>query len=253
MALRIGVLSDIHLELLGKYPFVLPDSDVLVLAGDIFNDIASSKDVNEFYRKIDEQSYRAIIQVNGNHEFWFMKNKTFMDAFKEKQNNPVEVTVVDDVAFVSLTLWPGLRAYSSIYTTNDVYNIPGFSPEIMFQWHDCEQKELLRIADMMVDAKREGSIRAWVVVSHYSPTSFTKRAEYSHHRFIQSEPMFYVPMDKFIEEYNPDAWIFGHTHSSFDGLYPTGTRLVSNPLGYPKNTPIGHENIDFIPKFCFEV
>jgi hypothetical protein len=54
-------------------------------------------------------------------------------------------------------------------------------------------------------------------------------------------------MDSFISAFQPDLWIHGHVHDSFD--YQIGrTRIVCNPRGYE-----AHANPNFLPALLCRV
>ena len=57
---------------------------------------------------------------------------------------------------------------------------------------------------------------------------------------------FVSDLSEVIERREPDLWVHGHVHDSFD--YQVGrTRVVSNPKGYE------HENPSFVPGLVVEV
>jgi Icc-related predicted phosphoesterase len=67
-----------------------------------------------------------------------------------------------------------------------------------------------------------------VVVTHHLPSSKSIAPQY---KGDPLNPCFASDLDSIFETYQPEAWIHGHTHSSFD--YTSGkTRVVCNPRGY---------------------
>ena len=69
-----------------------------------------------------------------------------------------------------------------------------------------------------------------VVITHFPPSY-----DACHPRFQGSElsAYFNAVADDLIRIYQPDAWLYGHTHARVD-IEVHGVPLYSNPLGYPE-------------------
>src|SRR5262249_38300974 len=86
-----------------------------------------------------------------------------------------------------------------------------------------------------------------VVVTHFAPSRLS-----IHPRFAGSpiNPCFASDLAPRIERWQPQFWLHGHTHDSFD--YRIGrTRVVCNPRGYAPNGVI--ENARFDPHLVLDV
>lgn len=86
-----------------------------------------------------------------------------------------------------------------------------------------------------------------VVVTHFAPTPRSIAA-----RFEDSSinAAFVSDLTEKILRWQPDLWLHGHTHDSFD--YRVGrTRIVCNARGYAKDGQV--ENTQFDPEFTIEI
>ena len=69
-----------------------------------------------------------------------------------------------------------------------------------------------------------------VVVTHHAPHPMSIAPKY---RGDPITPAFVSDLSAVIERHQPNLWIHGHTHASFDYVVPgTKTRVVCNPRGY---------------------
>jgi Icc-related predicted phosphoesterase len=84
-----------------------------------------------------------------------------------------------------------------------------------------------------------------VVITHHLPHPLCVDQAYRTHPL---NPAYMTNLDMYIEEYDIDVWVHGHTHSNVD-VEVHGTRIICNPRGYyPKDL-----NGGFDEQFHFEV
>ncbi len=69
-----------------------------------------------------------------------------------------------------------------------------------------------------------------VVITHHGPFPGAISKNFLHSAL---NPAFVVDMSDLMLEYEPDLWIYGHTHGQFMDTHVGKTRVVSNPRGYP--------------------
>jgi Icc-related predicted phosphoesterase len=87
-----------------------------------------------------------------------------------------------------------------------------------------------------------------VVVSHHAPSPRSVAPRYGADLVSAA---FASDLESLIEHYEPDLWIHGHTHDSFD--YQLGrTRVVCNPRGYVSSQG-NLENSRFDPELIIEI
>ena len=236
--MRIQLASDLHLELLGKWPDAClvtpaPEADVLVLAGDIHR---GTRAIERFAAWPVPVLYLA-----GNHEFY----DSDWDALRAELRQAAQGTavrfldndavVLDGVRFLGSTLWTD-------------YELPGLPlPETMVAAEKflLDHRRILtasgpfRAQQALDDHVRS---RAWlarelaaepamptVVLTHHAP-----HAGSVHPRFAGSpiNGAFISDLSELVEQ--ADLWLHGHAHDSFD--YRVGRcRVVCNPRGYAQN------------------
>lgn len=259
----IQIASDLHTEfgVMQKNYDALIDTpaDVLVLAGDI----AASNSIISFLKKVKEDcSHKQIIFIAGNHEFYGTSRKTLEPELMSISGGNLHVLierdiVIDGTVFIGSTGWwdgsgghlgqtvkHGLNDFRMIYDLMD--NGDGV-------WWGQKAKsfidgKLYFYRHNFPDMKR-------VVVTHHFPHRGSIDP-----RFAGSalNVCFYNAWEDLIQEYQPNMFIHGHTHSSFD--YMEGkTRLICNPQGYPEKYMVNgevvtsSENPHFDPTLTIEV
>lgn len=241
--MKIQIVSDLHLEFNSNIRFfelTKPDT-TLVIAGDTVPVIPKYLDrFKEFLQNVSDAYTNAII-IAGNHEYYHGEiesvNRTITDMVSRFDNiyfllnSTVEI---DDVVFIGSTLWtdfdnqtkPWAFEYlndsrvilngESLLTANDVLGFFNQSSDF-----------LLEELDKNLDKKT-------VVITHNAPSYKSIAPEFIGNKI---NCMFANNMEySHILRYNPNLWIHGHTHRSFD--YEIGdTRVVCNPVGYLGENP----------------
>jgi len=249
---RLQVLSDLHLEH-APYPGTPADADAIVLAGDISTGTRGVRWAHSW------APGRPVLYVAGNHEFYGQSLPSLIDELRQAAAGTAvhvleddEVTI-DGVRFLGCSLWSDFefdgaehreRSMSLCERLVSDYGQIRFSPE----------GRPLRAADTRaVHLRSRGWLRErlatpWagptVVISHHAPLVRGK-PEQALMRAIAGA--FASDLSDLMGADQVGLWIFGHTHRVAD-LDVAGTRLVSNPRGYP------HQPVDgFDPDLVVEV
>lgn len=217
----------------------LPDPskyDVVVAAGDISYGLQGVRWLDRYFPQD-----KPIIFVPGNHEYYTADFDEVKDSFvnytgRVKILDPGSV-VIDGYTFLGATMWSDLKlkGYHDLFdfqVQNSIADFKwGFTPERMRQIHTSETHYLTSalVAERVMD-----NIDQTIVITHFVPTQMCV-----HPKWVSSplNPYFTNDQDWIMEEYNPAAWIFGHTHDRFDIAHPSGVRVVGNPFGYVGETP----------------
>lgn len=243
----LRVQSDLHNEF---NMFIVPplpeDKDtVLILAGDIDtgNRIEA---LGEFLATCSYQ-FKDVIFVPGNHEYYHgIVGQTFNDiVYKCSQLKNVHIMdnhsiVISDVLFVCATMWSdfdngnpitmqlakrGMNDFniSTILDSNTRFGTRTLQPEDVYTL--CiESKKFL--FDTVKSLKQK--YRKVVVVTHHCPSFMSVPERFKGHPLNGA---FASSLENDILGTNPDLFIHGHTHDSFD--YMVGeTRIICNPRGY---------------------
>lgn len=235
--MRIHVLSDLHLEQAASGPPGV-DADVTILAGDI----AGGTRGVEWARTW--AGGRPVIYVAGNHEFYGRSLPGLIGELREAAaGSSVRVLendelILDGVRFLGCTLWsdfdfdgPERRAQAMKVcerAVNDYEHIT-FGPQA--RTLTARDTRMLHLSSRRWLATRlaHGHAGPTVIVTHHAPLIRTR----------PPQPILRLLAGAFASDVTElmgadrvGLWIFGHTHRAAD-LELGGTRIVSNPRGYP--------------------
>lgn len=243
--MKILSYSDLHLEF--QHGWSLPsdlDGDVLVLAGDIitFRDFAPLEVLLRGWDK-------PVLFVAGNHEYYtrtpMRANEEAFRAWLSEELPQVhflrdEGIEIGGVNFFGGTMWTNFKSGNTASmrhaetALNDFRYIRTdegiFTPEFSIEQH----QQFVAALELWLDKPRPGPT---VIITHHAPV-VNPRSKYL---MSPLEPAFVsYEMGSYIEKYEPDLWIYGHTHEC-DVQCVAKTRIVSNQLGYPGHFG-GYEN-----------
>lgn len=266
--LNLRIMSDLHIEW-DKCRFKFPhDKDcgnkqVLILAGDI----APSRIIINWMKDIFENTrFKKVLFICGNHEFYnahqdeviknlkrnFPANMIEFNKIVFLENDIVEI---EDTTFLGCTLWSDFLKENpqSIQACNETMNdyqlikswanmglygdnrfVPEEALTIYKKSKEFLETELRRL-------HKDNNKKKSVVITHMAPCELSIPERFKQdERSLMINGAYYSDLSEMILDYEPDIWIHGHTHDSFD--YTVGkTRIICNPRGY-----VGHSlNPDF--------
>ena len=240
--MKIQIVSDLHLEF-GHIRLPRNDRDLLILAGDIH----VGKNAREFIEK--QLTLSPVIYIMGNHEFYQHKYEEILRYWKNLSREGLYflhdqeaiIPGFENIRFLGATLWTDfsngnpkwleyvqgqmsdfdvIQYYDHILTPKDTVHF--FTNSL--KWLTKKLSE----PKWQLSPNNSESERKTVVVTHHMPSFKSVAWKY------QGNPLNYAftsDLDSFIEESQPNLWIHGHTHDSFD--YMMGqTRILCNPRGY---------------------
>ena len=233
--MKISVVSDLHLERYQNWQSVVRHvgsvpADVLVIAGDMAN-IAFHPWHGAL--RLFSKLFPHVVYVLGNHEHYGTTEADYKIEVKDIQKDCSNLNILEDrtvcidgVTFAGTSLWFDIcvsQVESHWSRLNDLYQIE--KPwERINQWHN-RSKEFL------------GSLTgADIVVTHHAP-SF----QCVHPRYAE-DPLncfFANHLDDTIKQVGAKYWIHGHMHDRVNTEIE-GTRVLCNPLGYPKQNMWHH-------------
>ncbi len=237
--MRIQLASDLHLELLARlWPqqcliAPAPGADALVLAGDIHR---GPHAIECFARWPVPVLYLA-----GNHEYYDGQwEQLRTDLRRAAEGTAVrfldnDVVMLDGVRFLGSTLWTDYRL-SGIPLSEAMEAAEAFlfdHRRILTRSGPFRAaqalEEHLRSRDWLADELSRERSTPTVVITHHAPHPAS-----IHARFAGSpvNGAFVSDLTELVEQ--PDLWLHGHVHDSFD--YRVGRcRVVCNPRGYAQN------------------
>lgn len=242
--MKLQIISDIHLELLGKFPPLTITGDYLALCGDIGY---PKSEIYHAFLKYVAENYKGVFVIAGNHEYYNSKTvylkmkdkiKTVCSEFKNVyflDNDRIEI---DDYVILGTTLWsfiPDFAVREIVNGINDYAKIKYFdpfsdrkrtiTPMMTNQWHETAVAWLKENIEAAANKKV-------IVLTHHAPlTTGTSERQYEgkvfNHAFATD--LAYLLKPPVV------LWAFGHTHYCVDREV-NGVKLVSNQLGYSDET-----------------
>jgi predicted phosphohydrolase len=194
--------------------------------------------------------------------------KEWMDEFDNLFVLENDVNYVDGVAIIGATLWTdfdkenpilmnqvcdeymGMNDYKQIrkgQVTVDPWNPDGvmsygkISPAFLLHKHYVSRDYIFK---QIAKEKKQG--RKVIVMSHYGPTWMSIDKQYIGDSFNGA---YVSDLSNEILDTEPDIWVHGHVHQSFDYMVGDCTRVICNPRGYYPT----ELNKNFNPTFSFEL
>lgn len=216
----LQIVSDIHLEFRKEW-FPPKIGDSIALLGDI-----GYVDCGNYSKLLDYVSanYEHVFLIAGNHEYYnympphliYYLTRLVSGYYNVHFLNNSSI-VVDGIRFVGTTLWshiPYEHGWSVMSGINDYRYIIGSHYEVTNQWHATAVNYL---KEQLEDKTKT------VVLTHHSPL-FEYEGKFSYAYGTDLSSLFKPWLQ---------LWAHGHTHQFRDEVH-NQTRIVSNPLGYPK-------------------
>jgi len=240
--MKLQIASDLHIEFdaynANKFNLPKTDADVIILAGDIWNQRKSV----DWAAKTAIKHEKPVIMVLGNHDYWStnpnLKPLTSVLAKIYRralhwQHKKVPIYLlentsvnIDGTYFLGATLWTDYDNGNPISmmvaqtSMNDFNLIGGISGKLTAEHLFNRHKHSIQWLEKYMDSDS-------VVITHHSPSLQTAVGKDS------GELMgsYYSDLDYAIHKFKPKLWVYGHTHISQDMMIDK-TRIVSNPRGY---------------------
>lgn len=253
--MKYDLASDLHIDISnGGIDWEIqkaPDSDVLIVAGDIANTIDLT--VEELVRAA--KVYNTVMFVDGNHEHYSNFPKlTIEDTVNELRtliqdhNNIIylnpsnSVHIIDDVAFIGCNGWydfkftPASISRSVAISTwmkhsNDKYcNFSKGEPTCLAIEHaDIIVKEVKKL-------QGNNSIKKIVIITHTSPhrDGVTWKEHDSNWNILNGAYGNSVMANVWKADVNKKIVhaVYGHCHAYSDFYAADGIRFIANPRGY---------------------
>jgi predicted phosphodiesterase len=243
--MRLYVLSDLHLE---QERFEPPDvqADLVVLAGDIGLGTSGVSWAHEW------ADGRPTLYVAGNHEFYGhswpglideLRGATAGSSLRVLENDEA---IIDGVRFLGCTLWtdfdfdgPERRADAMRLcerVVND-YSQIAFDPLGRRLIAGDTRTAHLESRQWLAAKLEQQFDGPTVVVTHHAPLIRTRPPSKVWRALACA---FASDLTALMGGERVALWIFGHTHRVAD-LDVRGTRVISNPRGYPHEPVAGFD------------
>ena len=231
MPVSVQILSDTHYEFMADHGRSFTRDldptgvDVLVIAGDL--DICNNIE-NSLALLCNRYRHQQIVYILGNHELYHGSREKVRAAIRRaKIANPNlhvlenSTTTIKGQRFIGCTLWFPDQPDNYLHERylNDFHVIENFRT-----WN-------YQANAWSVDYLNKNVRSSDIVVTHHMPSMACVNSQYKDSNLNR---FFVSPMDDLITKSKCRAWIFGHTHSSFNAMYEN-TRLICNPADYNVN------------------
>lgn len=247
--MKLQYASDLHLEFPENKEFLkrnplLPDGDVLLLAGDIVPFAVMHKHT-DFFNFISD-SFKTTYWIPGNHEYYYSdiasRSGTLYEKLKDNLFLVNNVSVnLENVKLIFSTLWTSIspgnqfeirQRLSDFHTIK--HNKKGLTTDHYNLMHE-------QCRSFLIEEISEGGAEKRVIVTHHVPTLRNYPVKYKGDSLNEA---FAVEMHDEILESDASFWIFGHHHCNQPDFHIGSTILKTNQLGYV----IFNENRDFDTK-----
>lgn len=245
MSLKLQIVSDLHIEAIhnrldnteicpNPFDYITPSADILILAGDI-GSLYKYNQLHTFLSKLCVK-FKFVLYVPGNWEYYKLHEcdplalNTLVKRLQKLEKSIPNLHILNktsvligNVCIAGCTLWSDLQC-----------EIPKFIVKIN-EMTTTLYKDLfednLKYLKKMVNYTTTNNLKL-VVVTHHCPTykclenSGGKRDRFS---------SLYTSEIQLLESGLINTWICGHTHSNFDFFIESGTHIVSNQKGKPRD------------------
>ncbi|TCA66481.1 metallophosphoesterase [Rhizobium leguminosarum] len=252
--MKAWIVSDLHVNNseLTRNQLEIPEADICICAGDI-SDIV---DMSMQFVLQNISPGMPVVMVLGNHEYYGITIDAALKTAKrmaEGTNVTVlenETVVCGDVRIIGATLWtdfeikhglktelplPERRAYAINFCR---HYMADFQAIFRSDWPAHGMPGLLTAKELIDRHLKSRTFIAselgdyfngrTVVISHHAPLVRSLHPGFKGH---PSNAAFASDLSALMAEGNPDLWVHGHVHESFDYRQGT-TRVVCNPRGY---------------------
>ncbi len=230
--------SDLHLEFPQNKEFLkdnplLPEGDVLLLAGDIVP-FATMDKHDDFFNYISDH-FQTTYWLPGNHEYYYADLADRSGYLQEKIRSNVFLVnnyqaIHEDVRFIFSTLWTRLSVANQWKIQQGLsdfhvikYNDERLTPDVYNEQHTASLEFIKQQLEQPVDKT--------VVVTHHMPTFLNYPEKYKGDILNEA---FAVELFDLIETSGVNYWLYGHHHQNTPDFAIGKTQLLANQLGYVK-------------------
>ncbi len=235
--MHIQYCSDLHLEFIKNKNFLnsnnlIPEAEILILAGDV---IPLGKDLeNEEYFDLLSYSFKEIYWLLGNHEYYHsdISQSNSFKNMKVKPNIHIvsnDIIRLNDSNLIFSTLWSKISPTNELFIKSHLSDFSlikvggdAFRPK---QYNILHQQSINFLEESLIYLKGQKNI----VITHHVPTFF------NYPPYFRNSPLneaFVTELSYFIEDHQPEAWIYGHSHINTPEFKIGRTRMITNQLGY---------------------
>lgn len=243
---NIQYCSDLHLEFpenkayIDNHP-IEKHGDILILAGDIVP-FAQMDDHKDFFNRLSDL-FESIYWVPGNHEYYYSDVNHRSGTFTEKIRSNITLlnnSIITHQRFTLIcsTLWTHISALKADIIgggLTDFFVIDNGDKKLSVA--DYNQMHMVNL-NFLKNAIEHSQEEKTIVITHHVPTFINYPPRYA------SSPVneaFAVELENMIQVYQPQHWIYGHSHINTKTFSIGKTQLLTNQLGYIRR----RENVNY--------
>ena len=246
--MKIQYCSDLHLEFPENKKFlqenpIIPNAEILVLAGDIVP-FAILVQHQDFFDYLSDH-FEMVFWIPGNHEYYHSDIQQRIGSFEEKIRENVvlmnnKVKSIGETKLIFSTLWSYISPQNRFeiqQSLNDFRLIKNVGKAFDTKAYTnlfLENFNFLKNSILEDEASKK------VIVTHHVPTLLNYPPQYKGSTINQA---FATELSEFIEKNEIDYWLFGHHHYNSEIFEIGKTKLLTNQLGYVRsNEFLGYRN-----------
>jgi Icc-related predicted phosphoesterase len=254
--MRLQIVSDLHGDAGGLHlPHHATGTELLIVAGDVCAGAEAG------FQRLRQHIPLAVpvVMVMGNHEFYGRGHRSELaiaQAAAPAHNIQVledQTVVVGGVRVIGSTLWTDYDLFGRD-ERDDCMRVAAMAlnDHRLIRHTDAQSRQFTPADARTLHQQSRAYLASTlanafpgptVVVTHHAPHALSVAP---HFRNSPLTAAFVSDLSAVIEAYQPNLWIHGHTHTSFD--YRVGTtRVICNPAGY------GTENPAFDPALVIDL
>lgn len=234
---KIQYASDLHLEFPKNKEFfnanpLVPNGDILVLAGDIVPFAVMDKH-QDFFNFISD-NFQMTYWIPGNHEYYYfdlaMKSGSFYEEIRSNvillNNTAVQH---ENTKLIFSTMWSKISPANQWNIENglgDFYLISNNAQK--FTTDDFNHLHTESV-DFIHQEIQKNDANKTIVVTHHVPTLKNYPEIYKNSTINEA---FAVELFDTIDLSTIDYWIYGHSHYNTKDFKVGKTELLTNQLGY---------------------
>lgn len=233
----IQYCSDLHLEFPENKKFIEENpiecnGDILILAGDIMP-FGQIDDHKVFFDRLSDQ-FQQVYWLPGNHEYYYTDLDGRSGSFNEQIRKNItllnnSIIQVGNISLVFSTLWTYIsKPKSKIIQErlSDFFLIKNHTKPLIVDEYNSMH---LSCISFIKNALEYSTDKKTVVITHHVPTLQNYPIQYLGSPVNEA---FVVDLSELIEIFQPDYWIYGHSHINTTPFNIHKTRLLTNQLGY---------------------
>ena len=264
--INLSLHSDLHHENNFHKPLIRDkiitsiEADIFILAGDIHNGLGS---IN-YASAVAKKNNKPVLLVAGNHEYYGHDLKQMEAQLREeaaKRENVYflekDAIVLNNVRFLGCTLWSNFELYEQDDPGNRMFYMEK-AQNLISDFHNITVNGSLIRGWQMV--KLHQTCMVWltsqletqhsgptVVITHFPPVPgcIEDKWKTTPPEFNELSPYFVNDLRAFINTWQPDFWLYGHTHSNIN-LKIGRTHIITNQQGYISHDDGAGYQTDFL-------